>query len=57
MFSKGYVHVLISFLYLGGEEDYGTDSASDSESNTDSSSEYDRKKSTHCLGKRKGGLF
>lgn len=44
MFSKGYVHVLISFLYLGGEEDYGTDSASDSESNTDSSSEYDRKK-------------
>ena len=39
MFSNGYVHVLISFLYIGNEDDYGTDSESDS----DLSSEYEKK--------------
>ena len=56
MFSNGYVHVFISFLYIGNEEDYGTDSESDSDCNTDLSSEYE-KKSTHVVAKTKGGFF
>lgn len=49
MFSKGYVHVLISFRYLGDEEDYGTDSESDSDCSTDLSSEYQKKKAPTCV--------
>lgn len=56
MFSKGYVHVLISFLYLGDEEDYGTDSESDSDCSTDLSSEYQKKKHLHVFV-TKAGLF
>lgn len=54
MFSKGYVHVLISFLYLEDEEDYDTDSESDSDCGTDLSSEYQKKKHPFVT---KAGLF
>ena len=46
MFSNGYVHVLIIFLYIGNEEDYGTDSESDSD--------YEK---APILAKTKGDLF
>ena len=51
MFSKGYVHVLISFLYLGDEEDYGTDSESDSDCSPDLSSEYGKKSTNYSQSK------